>query len=342
MASVAADMRGSIGWLLVIGGLLSSVGRAGRGAQPEPPLPAAEKPAIEEPAAAPPAGEKPADARTADERQAVAAQRAAATAERKRALAERNAAAVKQAADKKQPAADPLEGQGKGVKRVNLDNVAQANALAQQWRPTLMVELSFIRLVCPNLPPQQRVVVKAAGEQALFSAADAAATPRAMALNGVALKAASPQALIRTALSDALHEVLPKDLWERFAAESAARAERRKTAVIRLVVEHLDEALYLTTEQRDQISRSLADHWQSAWENWLQLRYARNLPVMPEDIVTPYLDQDQRIAWEKIPKVQLGNHVMHVNMGNVAPENTDWWDEAIPREKDAAADVPPP
>jgi len=337
MASVAADVRGLVGRLLVVAVLLAGGSRTGRSAEPAAAPPAAAPPAAEKPAA-----EKSADARTADERRAVAAQRAAATAERKRALAERNAAAVKQAVDKNQAPADPLERQGKGVKRVNLDNVAQANALAQQWRPTLVVELSFIRLVCPNLPPQQRVVVKAAGEQALFSAADAAATPRAMALNGVALKAASPQALIRTALSDALHEVLPADQWERFAAESEARAERRKTAVIRLVVEHLDEALYLTTEQRDQISRSLADHWQSAWENWLQLRYARNLPVMPEDIVTPYLDRDQRIAWEKIPKVQLGNQVMHVNMGNVAPENTDWWDEAAPREKNAAADVPPP
>jgi hypothetical protein len=313
MASVASSVRGSMAWLLVAGGLLAGGGRAARGAEPPAAPPAAEKPVAPPALGGIAAEDKKADAQPNNDQFEANLLRAA--------------AAKKAAANK-------------ALKPANAARNAQANALAQQWRPTLLVELSFIRLICPELPPQDRVPVKAAGEQALLAAAEAATGVQRQP-NVAGSKGSPPQAMIRDALSAALHKALPDDQWEHFAAEAEARSKRRQAAVIRLVVEHIDEALYLTQEQREQISRSLADRWQTAWEGWLQLRYQRNLPAMPDDIVTPYLDPDQKLAWQKIPKVQFGPNTVHVNMGNVAPDSTAWWDEAVPAEP-KGADVPPP
>jgi hypothetical protein len=145
--------------------------------------------------------------------------------------------------------------------------------------------------------------------------------------------------MIREAVSEALHETLPAVQWEHFAAEAEARIKRRQDAVVLLLVEHLDNELYLTSEQRDQISRSLADHWQNAWEGWLQLRHTPNVPSLPADVVMPYLDPDQKQAWEKIPKLQLAFNPFS---GNIDPADLAWWDEATPAIQGVRADVPAP
>jgi hypothetical protein len=252
-------------------------------------------------------------------------------------IEQREAEGIKQTAREKQAADQALGKVTREIKRVNPAARAQANALAQQWRPALVVELAFVRLVCPDLSPEQRVLVKAAGEQALFTAADTMAGGARRATPGT-----TPQAMIREALADALRETLAADEWKRFAAEAEARVKRRQTTIIRLVVGHLDDSLYLSDEQRNEISRSLADHWQTAWESWMQLRYARNLPAMPDDVVLPYLDPDQKQAWGKIPKANFNANSIHINMGNIAPLDAAWWDEGLPALNDAAADVPPP
>jgi hypothetical protein len=345
MASGAGQVCGPAAWLLAIAVVLAG-GPATRAAQPEPRLPAAVKPAVEGDDAAPdeadkPAAQQPAGAKRAAQISIAAPEKAVVAAEAAPAApAVAGPAPAEAKKEKAQPNNDQFEAnllRAAAAKKAAGVKNAQALAIAQQWRPTLVVELSFIRLICPGLTPRQRVVVKAAGEQALVAAADAATGVQ----RGVITKRSTPQAMIRDALSDALHEVLPDDKWEQFAAESEARTKRRQSAVIRLVVEHVDEALYLRQEQRDQISHALADRWQPAWESWLQMRYARNLPVMPDEVVTPYLDADQKQAWQKIPKVQFGFNAVNVNNGNAGADAMAWWDEAAPAGP-KGADVPPP
>ena len=359
MDSVAARVCRRFAWLLIFAVLSTSVG-VGQGAQPEPALPAAPEPGVEGDDAAPPKADKPATVKPATGKPATvkpatvkpatvkpadakAADATPPAAETPAAPAPAAPPATAKPATVKPGKAQPDNQQfeanllrAAAAKRVAAANNAQAQQLAQQWRPTLLVELSFVRLLCPDLPPAKRVVVKAAGEQALLAAAEAATGAQRVAN----ARRSPPQPMIRDALSETLREVLPADQWEHFSAESEARSKRRQAAIIRLVVEHIDEALYLTGQQRDQITQSLVGRWQPAWEGWLQLRYQRNLPVMPDDAVIPFLDADQKQAWQKIPKVQFGPNAVHVNMQNAAFDN-DWWDEAAPA-KPPGSDVPPP
>jgi hypothetical protein len=224
-------------------------------------------------------------------------------------------------------------------KQANPNIKAQAANLVNQWRAGFQSELAFVRHICPNLPPDLRVSVKAAAEQALLAAADE--VPGNQDLSNY--KGPTPQSMIRAAVFAELCESLPADQWAHFAAEAEARVKRRQTAAIELLVEHVDQALYLKQEQRDQIRTALADHWQPAWEGWLQLRFMQGTPTLPNDMVMPYLDAEQKARWQAIGKQGLSPYYL---MGQIQQNgravDTDWWDEALPKTKPAAADVPAP
>ena len=102
--------------------------------------------------------------------------------------------------------------------------------------------------MCPDLPQPQRENVEAAAEQALVAAAEETLTANPRPNNNAGSQLPIPQAIIRDALSKGLRTALPADQWERFAAEAEARIKRRREAVILMVIEHLDNVLYLSLD----------------------------------------------------------------------------------------------
>ena len=191
----------------------------------------------------------------------------------------------------------------------------------------------------PIWPPTCAVRVKAAAEDALLTAANDLAANQDLSN----YKGPTPQSMIRAAVFAELCEELPADQWAHFAAEAEARVKRRQTAAIELLIEHIDKALYLRQQQRDRISTALADHWQQAWEGWLQLRFMQVTPMLPNDMLMPYLDAEQKAAWQAIAKQGLQPYYITGQIQqNGQAANTDWWDEALPKAKPAAADVPAP
>jgi hypothetical protein len=305
----AANVPRSIVWLLV-GGLLAGV-VLGRVVFADDP-PVAEKPAAEKPAAD---KDKPAADKTAADNAAA----------KKVKLAEQKAVSV-------------VEPAGRQAKAKANRFQGQAANFAQQWRTCLVAELAFVRQICPDLPPPQRVLVKAAGEKALLAAAEQLAGTQDL----FNYQGGTPQSMIRDAFAETLRAALPPEQWLHYTAEAEARTKRRQAAVIRLVVEHIDQALYLRPEQRDQIGRAMADHWKPAWEGWLQLRFMQGTPTLPNDIVQTYLDLDQQSAWLDLPKMALSVHYVTGIMPNGVAPDTSWWDEAAPKPKEAGADVPAP
>jgi hypothetical protein len=226
------------------------------------------------------------------------------------------------------------------AKRVNQGGQQQAAVLAQQWRSALQTELAFVRQICPDLPPPDRVRVKVAAEQALRAAAQ-----NLSALQDLTdYEGPTPQSMIRDAVAEKLHEALPADQWEHFAAEAAARIKRRKTAAIGLVLAYIDDLLFLTPQQRDQISQALTDRWKPAWEGWLQLRFRFAVPALRNEMVVPYLNPDQKAAWENnLSKMALSVQFITGQMSDDdIPMDADWWNEAAADAKPVGEDVPPP
>ena len=236
----------------------------------------------------------------------------------------------------KKPKAKTAAGVVINVKRMKPARQAQAAQLAQQWQPILLSELLFVRRMCPDLKPESRVRVKAAGEKVLE---EAAATTVPTQFSGT-----SHQAMIREAISEALREELTPEEWKTFAVEAEARVKRRQTAVILVIVQHLDEMLYLSQEQREKIHQELVDRWKNGWEGWMQLRHMQGVPSLPDDIVVPFLDREQKDTWRKTAKMTLGNDFFLIHqMNNGDLGDTEWWDEAKPAgAEEASTDVPAP
>src|SRR5262249_46328865 len=87
----------------------------------------------------------------------------------------------------------------------------------------------------------------------------------------------------------------------------------------------LDAALFLTAQQRDAITRAIAEHWQDKWENWLMLSVygGQYMPQIPEKCVE-CLTADQKGVWQGLPKIEVG--VFNFNLGGPVVNDDGWWE----------------
>ncbi len=212
------------------------------------------------------------------------------------------------------------------------DMVAQNDAMAmqfqQQFRPFLMEELNFVRLVCSDLPKQQRMKIKSAGEAGLKQAAKTMAElqgrqNQVRILRNPAAEVPEPRSLIRQAITKALQESLTEEQMARYKREAADRAAHRKQAAILSVVSRLDGCLFLNEDQRTKIVNEISSHWQDKWEQWLMLSSygPEYFPQMPDELITAHLDGDQKSVYQGLQKLDFGFW-----WGGMQNEQNDgWW-----------------
>ena len=212
------------------------------------------------------------------------------------------------------------------------DMVAQNDAMAvqfqQQFRPFLMEELNFVRLVCSDLPKQQRLKIKSAGEAGLKQAAKTMAElqgrqNQVRILKNPAAEVPEPRSLIRQAITKALQESLTEEQMTRYKREAADRAAHRKQAAILSVVSRLDGCLFLNEDQRTKIINEISSHWLDKWEQWLMLSSygPEYFPQMPDELVTAHLDGDQKSVYQGLQKLDFGFW-----WGGMQNEQNDgWW-----------------
>ncbi|MBI2823781.1 MAG: hypothetical protein HYX69_03705 [Planctomycetia bacterium] len=258
-----------------------------------------------------------------------------------------------QDAKKKQAAAKAAEEKAKKAKAakkqavaapaaaaVPLNAAAQNDALLQQFqaqfRPALSAELAFIRHLC-EVPKEKRPQVKAAGEAGLKEAAKQFVDMqqgRRRAANAASAAQPYPPKIIHDALLPALKEALPPEEFTRYIDETTKRAENRKHAAVLAFVSRLDGTLFLTAEQREEITASIAANWQDAWEQWLMAGYGdQYFPMIPDKAVVPHLTGEQKSVWNGLQKVAFG-----YSGGGwaVAEENDGWWGDEPEQAKAAA------
>jgi hypothetical protein len=120
-------------------------------------------------------------------------------------------------------------------------NDAMVQQWVQQFRPTLIAELNFIRQVC-DLAPGQRPTIRAAGEVVLVDAATQFARYQqgGRVRNGELQSQPFPPGIIRAGLLKSLEQTLTAEQLARYKAEAKARAEQRKRATILSAIARLD------------------------------------------------------------------------------------------------------
>jgi hypothetical protein len=200
-----------------------------------------------------------------------------------------------------------------------------------QMRPILVSELAFVRQMC-DLPVEQRPQVRAAGEAALVDVARKIAGPRQQGLvflGGLNRLPPEPRQAIREALAAALKRTLTADQMTRYAVESEKRIALRKRAAILSVVARLDDMLCLTETQRQELTKSFDEHWQTKWEQWLQMRAYGDqyFPLIPDQHVVPLLTSEQVAVWRGLQKVEMS--VWSSGNGQAAEDDGWWGDEPL-------------
>jgi hypothetical protein len=207
----------------------------------------------------------------------------------------------------------------------------------EQWRPTLNVELNFVRLVCGEIPMEQRKQIKAAGDQALSDVAKALVEQQQQAQQqmqqqpnllvqwlGMKLQPRPivPTTRIRETIAKAVKENVEGAIADRYAVEQAARLGRQKRAAILVVMARLDQFLYLTADQRREISESISAAWRPEWESWLYgSSYQSHFVPQFADQHVACLNDEQKSVWESLQKVDFGFN----NLGQQAQLDVEWW-----------------
>jgi hypothetical protein len=207
----------------------------------------------------------------------------------------------------------------------------------EQWRPTLNAELSFARLICGDIPMEQRKQIKAAGDLALSNVAKALVEQQQQAQQqmqqqpnflvqwlGMKLQPRPivPTTRIRQSLAKAIKETVEPTISDRYAVEQAARLARQKRAALLVVMARLDQFLYLTVDQRREISASISTAWRPEWESWLHgSSYQSNYVPQFADQHVACLNDDQKSVWASLQKVDFGI----ANFGQQAQLDVEWW-----------------
>jgi hypothetical protein len=199
----------------------------------------------------------------------------------------------------------------------------EANGQIQQYvqllLPSMWRELDFVRQVC-DLTPEQRPKIKAAADAAVKAAAKNLFQPQR--------QGGSPPTAAAQAIHDGIHEALKKALTseqlERYLAEDASRTAATKNATIRSVVSRLDGVMFLTTEQREEITAALNANWQRDWEHWLTMHQYGDqyFPQIPDQHVAPHLNSEQKVVWGGLQKTMI--YGWHHNGRQQAGDA--WWD----------------
>jgi hypothetical protein len=218
--------------------------------------------------------------------------------------------------------------------------VSEEQLAAQQYlqlmQPLMWRELEFVRLTC-DLKPEQRPRIKAAAEKSAKQAAqDQAAQDTVQGQRAPQDRGpVDASSMIRKGIANALEETLTAEQFAAYAVEAAWRTDLRKQAAIASVVAQLDEAMYLTKEQRGKIASSLDTNWQDDWEKWLMMwKYAgRYFPKIPDQHITPHLSEKQIKIWGAVQKIDANGWG-----GPVKRQAADdgWW-EGDARKSEAKA-----
>lgn len=185
-------------------------------------------------------------------------------------------------------------------------NDQQIQYLLLKFRPLLQAELVLLERVCkPN--SSQRQQVKQESEWALQQAAENVATAVAASRRGPRprrLAYRDPSRLIEENLLRIVRNHLSPRQVESYRTEVEKRDADQKRYGARSLVVLLDDALYLSSDQREQIVGALVAHWDDAWFLTVDAlsHDEPQLPEIPGECVEPFLTETQKTAWKALPR----------------------------------------
>ena len=170
---------------------------------------------------------------------------------------------------------------------------AQAEMLAQNVRQQglaiLRRELSLVRQTCPSLEKQQRAIVLAAGRGAI----DGAVNEQMQAAGGGRRRPAKRtdvEAAIRAALTASVKANADDAELAAYEAEHRLREDRRKAAVVAVIVAEVDREAYLDDADREALAKTLVESYRERWRPAVTALQQNGMAV-PDESILPGLER---------------------------------------------------
>ncbi len=212
----------------------------------------------------------------------------------------------------------------------------------QHWEPQLRIMLSMhldtVKRICPDLSPEARRTIAAAGKKAVEAAA------RQLAEMQHGRRPQQPGAAIASIGAAVGAALKPFASPEGLAAHADVESERRgriDRTMRQATITILDDRLSLTAAQRDAIAADLEKRWQPGWcdathavMNNFMINNDRAAPDFAEQVIVPHLDDRQRAEWKtwceragvtkrglQTPSTWPGQHGL--NVSDIKPD--PWW-----------------
>jgi hypothetical protein len=200
---------------------------------------------------------------------------------------------------------------------------AQVQQFIQQFRPLFRAEYYFLRRIC-DLAPDQRKQVAREGERAVHDAAKKFAELQQKMMQGgwqAGTQYPEPQKVLEDVLSQSVTGLLSPAQRARYKEEIDKRIAYRKQVALDNLVAKLDSDLVLTALQREKISESLSSHWNESWSQSMQMlmNIEHFFPNIPDKLVVPFLTDNQKKSWQRIPRNQ--NVFFGFNFGGMQVDN---------------------
>ena len=205
----------------------------------------------------------------------------------------------------------------------------------EQMRPLMISELQFVRLACPDLPMEHRLTVRAAAEARLKELAERSSsnptTEEQEETVGVLLdQRRDSLSEMRNTITDSLKPLLTDLQFRQYEEMASDRVAQRKHAAIIGSVSRIDGQLLLSPQQRENIIEAISTNWRPRWEQWAVMQGFQDdyLPKLPAELVTSFLNDTQKEAWQTLQKIDFDEIWSDEDVDG--HWNDGWWGEVEP------------
>ena len=179
----------------------------------------------------------------------------------------------------------------------------------RQARPLVRAELIFVRKICSlDMEHFRRINqdVEAEFKEVAKKLVEAQQQGRVRVVGRVQTsQTVDGLSLLHEALASVMKKNLTPEQYARYQAEVEKRDAHRTHSAVRYLVDAIDHDLFLSDQQRLQLTESLSSHWDQSWSTTLEYRLFGNqfYPTGFDPFVTPFLDATQKRIWQGHSKV---------------------------------------
>ena len=185
-------------------------------------------------------------------------------------------------------------------------------ALSNQLRPFYRYELMHVRAAC-GLSKEQLQKIRPESDAAYDEAIASLEAARMASPRSTGDDEPDYHEAIRKAVHSVARRHVSREQWDALQADLRLRAASRKDAAIDLLVAVLDRDLLLTGRQRQEISATVAAHWEERFIDPLEVAFndQSRCPKIPDELVDPVLERGPARDLESHPAPPgpaLGRH----------------------------------